>query len=114
MKLKDIGPGRREREPRYIKLRIAINRDEYARIRALADMYCNSNMSEWMRYASVKHKPRANDMLFDETSPHDGRVSGKRTKKHRKPFQKTIVNKKRAELLQDNEWQEEDDEDEHY
>ena len=112
MKLKDIGPGRREREPRYIKLRISINRDEYARIRSLADMYCNSNMSEWMRYASIKHKPRATDMLFDETSPHDGRVSGKRTKKHRKPYQKPIIlKKKEPELRQDSEW---DDEEEEY
>jgi len=47
----------RERETKTKMIVIKLSQSEYIKIKAMADTYADKNVSAWIRYTAIHHKP---------------------------------------------------------
>ena len=57
VKLKDA-------KPKHTKLiNVKVTKNQAEKMQSNADKYCEGNLSAWLRYSSIKHKPRKSELV---------------------------------------------------
>ena len=58
--------------PKSKPMTLKVPEGDLAAIKEKADYYTNGNVSMWMRYAAINHRPKKADLLATEEGDSDG------------------------------------------